>query len=80
MSVPIQVSPDGKSITAGAPSALFMTRLATGAGVGIGTGPYSRANYSVAPDGRFLMNVDAEKPVTSPITIVLNWLTELKAQ
>jgi hypothetical protein len=44
------------------------------------TTPYSRANCSVAPDGRFLMNVDAEKPVTTPITIVLNWFVELKAR
>jgi len=70
--VPIHVSPDGKSIDAGASTPLFMTRLATGAGVGLGSGPYSRANYSVAPDGRFLMNVDTEKPVTSPITIMLS--------
>ena len=54
-----------------------MTRLATGTGTGR-AGAYSRANYSVAPDGRFLMNIDAEKPVASPITVVLNWVEELK--
>jgi len=78
MSAPTQVAPDGKSLNAGAPVPLFMTRLATGAGAGIGGGPYARANYAVSPDGRFLMNVDTEKPVTSPMTIVLNWSTELK--
>jgi len=33
----------------------------------------ARAQYAVAPDGRFLMNVAADDAVTSPITIVLNW-------
>ena len=55
---------------------------ACGGDVGVyrrfGATRYSRANYSVAPDGRFLMNIDAEKPVASPITVVLNWYEELK--
>ena len=33
----------------------------------------SKAQYAVAADGRFLMNLDAEAQSGAPITIVLNW-------
>jgi hypothetical protein len=56
---------------------LFPMRLASGAGIPP-AGFDSRAQYAVAPDGRFLLNVDATDAVTSPITVVLNWTAELK--
>lgn len=34
--------------------------------------------YSVARDGRFLMNVVVEAPQVPPITVVLNWDAALK--
>ena len=57
--------------------ALFPTRLASGAYV-IAAGYASMAQYAVAPDGRFLMNVAADEAVTAPITIVQNWPALLK--
>ena len=65
------------AIDAGTPVALFPTRLATGSNI-VFAGYNSTAQYAVAPDGRFLMNVATEDPVTSPITIVLNWTAGLK--
>ena len=52
--------------------ALFPTQLATGGPVGI-AGFNSHAEYAVAADGRFLLNVTAGDTAASPITIVLNW-------
>ena len=43
-----------------------------------GTGFLARAQYAVAPDGRFLLNMAADDAVTSPITIVQNWTVGLK--
>ena len=38
-----------------------------------------RSAYDVTPDGRrFLGAVIVEQPTPSPITVVVNWLTELK--
>ena len=65
------------NLVAGAPAALFPTRLATGGGI-VTAGFLARAQYDVAPDGRFLMNVAADEAVTSPITVVLNWTAGLK--
>jgi len=58
------------------PVALFPTRFATGANLNVGF--LSKAQYAVAPDGRFLMNVGVEDTIAAPITIVLNWTTALK--
>jgi hypothetical protein len=58
------------------PVALFQTKLATGGNVDA-RGYLARAQYDVAPDGRFLMNV-SEGDSTPPITIVLNWDKELQ--
>jgi Tol biopolymer transport system component len=77
MAVPIRLAPDPHTLEAGAPVALFPTRLATGGNV-VGTGFLARPQYAVAPDGRFLMNVAADEAVTSPITIVQNWTAALK--
>jgi Tol biopolymer transport system component len=77
MAVPIRVASDAHSVDVGAPVALFPTRLANGANIGA-AGSSARAQYAVASDGRFLMNVAAEVAITSPITIVQNWTTGLK--
>ena len=65
------------AIDAGTPVALFATRLASGSNI-LPAGFNSSAQYAVAPDGRFLMNVSAGEAVTAPITIVLNWAAVLK--
>ncbi len=77
MAVPIRVAPDTHALDAGAPVALFPTRLATGQFI-VTTGFQARAQYAVAADGRFLMNISADEGVTSPITIVQNWMVGLK--
>jgi dipeptidyl aminopeptidase/acylaminoacyl peptidase len=76
MAVAIEVEPDGRTVSPGAPVALFPTRFATGANVSVGFN--SRPQYAVAPDGRFLMNVTVDDPTPSPITLVLNWAAALK--
>ena len=77
MAVPIRVVSGARSVDVGAPVAVFPTRLASGANIGA-TGFAARAQYAVASDGRFLMNVAADEGVTSPITIVQNWTAGLK--
>jgi hypothetical protein len=77
MAVPIRLAPDTRALDAGAPVALFPTRLATGAFI-VTSGFQARAQYAVAADGRFLMNISADEGVTSPITIVQNWTAGLK--
>jgi hypothetical protein len=69
MAVPIAVGADGQ-LEAGAPVPLFPTRIS----------PYydTYAQYSIAADGRFLMNAVVEAPVVPPITVVLDWDTALK--
>jgi hypothetical protein len=66
----------GQTLEAGAPVPLFATRLASGGG--IPSGFLSRAQYAVAPDGRFLMNMAVESATSPPITVVLNWDAALK--
>ena len=75
MAARVQVAPDGRALTPGAPVALFPTRLSTGQ-TGI-PGYSSRAQYAVAPDGRFLMNVTADEAAVVPITLVQNWTAGL---
>ena len=77
MAVSIRLASDIRALDAGAPVALFPTRLASGAAI-LTAFFASRAQYAVAADGRFLMNVAAEDTVTSPITIVSNWTASLK--
>jgi Tol biopolymer transport system component len=74
--VPLQVAAATRTVTPGAPVALFQTRLATGGNTGV-SGYAARPQYAVAADGRFLMNVTAEDTVTSPITIAQNWMAGL---
>ena len=76
MAVSIQVAAEGRALSPGAPVALFPTRLAT---LNTGIGGYSsRAQYAVAPDGRFLLNVTVEDAAAAPITLVLNWTAGLE--
>jgi serine/threonine protein kinase/Tol biopolymer transport system component len=77
MAVPIQVTADSHILSPGTPIALFPTRFANGANITLGP-LLSKAQYAVARDGRFLMNVAAEDTTPSPITLVLNWATVLK--
>jgi Tol biopolymer transport system component len=68
MSVPIQLSSDGKTIDPGAPVSLFSTRI------GGALQSINKQQYAVSNDGqRFLMNTVAEESNTSPIKIILNW-------
>ena len=78
MAVPIRVASNGRAVEAGVPVALFPTRLASGANVNA-AGFASRAQYAVARDGRFLMNVSVDEAAPAPpITIVQNWTAGLK--
>jgi dipeptidyl aminopeptidase/acylaminoacyl peptidase len=72
LAVPVKPSTDGKTLDVGSPVPLFRTRLASGAGTTQG-----RAQYAVAPDGRFLMNTVVEETAASPITVVVNWAAAL---
>jgi serine/threonine protein kinase/Tol biopolymer transport system component len=66
MAVPIAVK-DG-TLEPGVPAVLFQTRIWGG-----GTNAFTRQQYDVAPDGRFLINVTVEGVRTPPITMLLNW-------
>ena len=70
MAVPIALA--DRQLEAGTAVALFETKLATGANIN-STGRGSKAQYAVARDGSFLMNVTVEAATASPITVVLNW-------
>jgi Tol biopolymer transport system component len=35
-------------------------------------------SYDVSPDGRFLVNLDVGEVTSAPLTVVLNWTTDLK--
>lgn len=72
------IAPDGKLISTpvtvkdgaiepGTPKALFQTRIP-----GSGTNAYTRPQYDVSRDGRFLVNMTIEEGVTPPITLVIN--------
>ena len=71
------MAPDGKLMAApiaaqantlipGTPVALFQTRAALSL----------RAQYDVAPDGRFLINQTLADSSSAPITLLLNWHPE----
>jgi Tol biopolymer transport system component len=77
MAVPIRPTADGRAVDVGAPSALFVTKPAVGANIFL-TGYLSRAEYALAPDGRFLMIVPLDDATAPPITIVQNWTAALK--
>lgn len=75
MAAPIAAGTDRQTLDPGAPMPLFQTRLATGANIPLGA--LSTAQYAVASDGRFLMNVAVNDTTASPITVVLNWDAEM---
>jgi hypothetical protein len=66
MAVPIRAT--ATTITAGTPAMLFKTRKVGGGLNVIASGH----QYDVAPDGRFLINVETESSVPPP-TLLLNW-------
>ena len=76
MATSIHATPGTQSLQIGAPVALFLTRLASGGGVNVG-GYGARPLYSVAPDGRFLMIVNADEAAAPVINVVLNWAAAL---
>jgi Tol biopolymer transport system component len=75
MAVPTLVGPYRQTLELGAPVPLFLTRLASGPGIN-SAGDGAGAQYAVASDGRFLMNMAVEESL--PITVVLNWDAALK--
>ena len=68
MAVPIRADREKHTVEAGAPVALFTTRIGGARAAAI------NGQYEVAPDGqRFLMNNLAGDVTASPITIIMNW-------
>jgi serine/threonine protein kinase len=68
MSVPLRFDADGAAVEAGAPEALFGTRM------GRGVQTSNRQQYVSSPDGtRFLMSSTVDDASRSAITVVLNW-------
>jgi Tol biopolymer transport system component len=53
----------------GTPTALFQTKILYGGTSPVGT----NWQFDVAPDGRFLINVNTTAGSTSPITVIQNW-------
>jgi Tol biopolymer transport system component len=67
MAVTIGVKNDALEV--GRPGALFQTHI-----LGGGTNMVGRnQQYDVAPDGRFLINVLNDEPLSSSLTMLLNW-------
>ena len=71
MAVPIHVI--GSNLSIDDPIKLFPSRIPRESPMDI-----MRAQYDVAPDGRFLINVNVNKSSPSPITFVTNWVQALK--
>ena len=67
MAAPIASS--GTALQPGLPTALFQPRIALGGTVAFGY----RQQYDVAPDGRFLINVNVDEFTAAPITVITNW-------
>jgi hypothetical protein len=76
MSVRVNGSTDGQTLTSGTPVALFSTRLASGVNVYPAVGV--RAQYLAGPGGTFLTNMPIDQSIPPPITVVLNWDSALK--
>ena len=58
----------GATLEAGTPMVLFQPRIAGGGAFTVG----ARQQYDVAPDGRFLINIETGSTIP-PITLLLNW-------
>ena len=68
MTVPIAVSPGGKTIEPGTSVSLISGRIEIGAYTGA-----EKPHYAVTADGqRFLLVVPADE-TPRPITVILNW-------
>ncbi len=62
----------GDTVAVGAPEVLFPARI-----VGGGRAELNMASqYDVAPDGRFLINMEVGEGMDAPITLILNWNPE----
>ena len=61
----VPITTDGGSVQAGTPVALFPTRLASGGN--IGTLALTKPKYTVARDGRFLLNAVIDEGAAPPI-------------
>jgi Tol biopolymer transport system component len=61
------ITENGGTLEPGTPMPLFESQRA------LGVSTTARAQYAVAPDGRFLFNTTVGDAPTSPITLVLNW-------
>jgi Tol biopolymer transport system component len=76
MAVPISPARGTQALEARSPVPLFQTRLASGANLAT-AGFQARPQYDVARDGRFLMLINSNDALMSPITIVQNWQAAL---
>ena len=70
MAAPITVT--GATLSPGTPVVLFRTRI-----VGGGEQEQQGRQYDVAPDGRFLINMELDS-AAAPITLLMNWNPEAK--
>jgi hypothetical protein len=77
MAASIRLEAAARTAETGSPVALFTTRLASSGGGIFATGFAARAQYDVAADGRFLMDV-VQETAPPPITVVINWSAGLK--
>jgi hypothetical protein len=66
MAVPIASADGGRSLRAGAPVALFQTRLGAIQGVAL-------HSYVVAPDGQRVLLDAVVEQAAAPIAFILNW-------
>ncbi len=66
----VDIAPKGASVQAGIPRALFQVRLPAS--------PPFGAQYDVAPDGKHFLVRTTGEGSTAPLTLVVNWTTELK--
>jgi hypothetical protein len=72
MAAPIASS--GTALQPGLPTALFQPRILFGGTPNL----LYRQQYDVAPDGRFLINVNVDESTAAPITVITNWHPEAK--
>ncbi len=70
MAVPIR--PRGSTLDLGAPMVLFTTRI-YGGGEDAGLG----RQFDIAPDGRFLINMELDS-ADAPITLIQHWNPEAR--
>jgi len=63
----------GDALEPGAPVVLFPTRIVNG-----GSDTQGGWQYDVAPDGRFLINMELDDAAAAPITLIQNWNPEAR--